>query len=128
MAELTKSEFINKMLPIIAGFDAMKECNYSANDVAEALFKEATKNSNTDKITKKQFDDMNETKIGLVVAFFVADKDKSGFVDKAEMKAYLKKFDEKLTDDELNKIFNFIEIFGEIKLKKDEFINLILGF
>jgi hypothetical protein len=127
MADLSKSEFMVLMEPILSGLDAMKECNYSAKDVAEAMFREAAKNTNTDKITRKQFDAINETKIGVVVAFFVADKDKSGFVDKVEMKAYLKKIDAELTDDALNKIFDFIEIFGEVKLKMNEFINLILG-
>jgi hypothetical protein len=127
MADISKSEFMVLMEPILSGLDAMKDCNHSAKDVAEAMFREAAKNTNTDKITRKQFDAINETKIGLIVAFFVADKDKSGFVDKVEMKAYLKKIDAEFTDDALNKIFDFIEIFGEVKLKMNEFINLILG-
>jgi hypothetical protein len=127
MADISKSELMVLMEPILSGLDAMKDSNHSAKDVAKAMFREAAMNTNTDKITRKQFDAINETKIGLIVAFFVADKDKSGFVDKVEMKAYLKKIDAELTDDALNKIFDFIEIFGEVKLKMNEFINLILG-
>jgi Ca2+-binding EF-hand superfamily protein len=131
MADLTKSEFIDIMVPILSDMDEMKESSYSANDAAEAIFREATKNSNSDKITRKQFDALDETRIGLIVSFFIIDKDKSGFVDKAELTSFLKKFDDDYADQDLNdallkEVFDSLEKNGEIKLSMDAFINFIL--
>lgn len=131
MADLTKSEFIDIMVPILSDMDEMKESSYSANDAAEAIFREATKNSNSDKITRKQFDALDETRIGLIVSFFIIDKDKSGFVDKAELTSFLHKFNDDSADQELNdalfkEVFGNIEKNGEIKLSMDAFINFIL--
>ena len=131
MADLTKSEFIDIMVPILSDMDEMKESSYSANDAAEAIFREATKNSNSDKITRKQFDALDETRIGLIVSFFIIDKDKSGFVDKAELTSFLKKFDDDsanqdLNDDLLKEVFDSLENNGKIKLSMDAFINFIL--
>ena len=131
MADLTKSEFIDIMVPILSDMDEMKESSYTANDAAEAIFREANKNSNSDKITRKQFDALNETRIGLIVSFFIIDKDKSGFVDKAELTSFLKKFDDDYADQDLNdallkEVFDSLEKNGEIKLSMDAFINFIL--
>jgi Ca2+-binding EF-hand superfamily protein len=131
MADLTKSEFIDIMVPILSDMDEMKESSYTANDAAEAIFREANKNSNSDKITRKQFDALNETRIGLIVSFFIIDKDKSGFVDKAELTSFLHKFIDDSADQELNdalfkEVFGNIEKNGEIKLSMDAFINFIL--
>ena len=46
------------LVPIISGLDIMKECHYSANDIAEAMFREVTRNSNADIITRQQFDSL----------------------------------------------------------------------
>ena len=131
MADLTKSEFIDIMVPILSDMDEMKESSYSANDAAEAIFREATKNSNSDKITRKQFDALDETRIGLIVSFFIIDKDKSGFVDKAELTSFLQKFYDDSADQELNdalfkEVFGNLEKNGEIKSSMDAFINFIL--
>ena len=126
MADLTKSEFIDIMVTTVSS--VMKECNYSASEVAEAIYKSATKNSNTDKITRKQFDALDHTKIGLIVMFFTTDKDKSGFVNKAELKSYFKQFDEdnQLTENDYKELFDSIEKNGEVKLIMEEFFNFLL--
>ena len=128
MGDLTKSEFIDMMVPMLSNLEELKESNYSANDIADAIYKSATKNSNTGKITRQQFDAMDETQIGLIVGFFITDKDKSGFVDKAELKAYLTKYDtdQELTENDYKELFEAIEEKGEVKLSMDEFINLII--
>jgi Ca2+-binding EF-hand superfamily protein len=127
MAEITKSEFINKMIDELNQMDEMKECKYSVNDVAEALFREATKNSNSDTITREKFDAIDEVKISLIVGFFISDKDKSGFVDKAELKFYLNDVlgMGDVSDEDLKELLNSIDTDAEVKLSLDEFTKVI---
>ncbi len=127
MAEITKSEFINKMIDELNQMDEMKECKYSVNDVAEALFREATKDSNSDTITREKFDAIDEVKISLIVGFFISDKDKSGFVDKVELKAYLNDVlgMGDVSDEDLKELLNSIDTDAEVKLSLDEFTKAV---
>ena len=127
MAEITKSEFINKMIDELNQMDEMKECKYSVNDVAEALFREATKDSNSGTITREKFDSIGEVKITLIVGFFISDKDKSGFVDKAELKFYLNDVlgMGDVSDEDLKELLNSIDTDAEVKLSLDEFTKVI---
>ena len=69
-------------------------------------------------------------KIGLIVTFFITDKDKSGFVDKAELKAYLKTFegDREITDEDFKELFDSVVKDGEVKLSLNEFISFLLDW
>jgi Ca2+-binding EF-hand superfamily protein len=127
MAEITKSEFINKMIDELNQMDEMKECKYSVNDVAEALFREATKDSNSGTITREKFDSIGEVKITLIVGFFISDKDKSGFVDKAELKFYLNDVlgMGDVSDEDLKEFLSAIDTDAEVKLSLDEFTKIV---
>jgi hypothetical protein len=127
MAEISKSEFINKMIDELSQMDEIRECRYSVSDVAEAIFREITKNSNSDIITREAFDAIDAAKTRAIAGFFISDKDKSGFVDKAELKAYLNDVlgMGDVSDEDLKELLNSIDTDAEVKLSLDEFTKVI---
>jgi hypothetical protein len=128
MSEITKSEFISKMIDELSQMDEMKECQFSVNDVAEAIFREVTKNSNTDTIIRETFDAIDAATIRVIAGFFISDKDKSGFVDKAELKAYLNDVLgwEGITDGDIKELLSSTGTDAQEKLSLDKFMEILL--
>ena len=91
------------------------------------LFRELTKNSNIDTITWETFDAIDAAKTIAIAGFFISDKDKSGFVDKAELKAYLNDVlgMEVVSDGGLKELLSSIDTDAEVKLSLDEFTKVV---
>ena len=85
---ISKSEFIDAMSKIILEIDEIDKSPYTSKEIALAMFEAATKNSNATKMSRKDFDSIDGIKLGFIIAFFNTDQNKSGSVDKNELKAY----------------------------------------
>ena len=90
MTEFTQSEFVDLMVPKISGMNDMKGCNYSAKEIAEAIFRVAAKKrlneKDRDKVHRIQFDELGSSQIRHIIGFFVMDVDKAGFIKKNDLK------------------------------------------
>jgi hypothetical protein len=125
---ISKSEFIDAMSKIILEIDEIDKSPYTSKEIALAMFEAATKNSNATKMSRKDFDSIDGIKLGFIIAFFNTDQNKSGSVDKNELKAYFDGLDSDngLSEDDIKELFGTMDTDGNGELSMNEFIEYFL--
>jgi Ca2+-binding EF-hand superfamily protein len=129
MTELTQSEFVDLMVPKISSLNDMKGCNYSANEIAETIFRVAAKKrideKERDKAHRRQFDALGLPQIRFIVGFFVMDLDKSGFIKKDDLKEIIKRVEPEKNFNSKNSLNEFTEyLFNKLDLNSDGLLSI----
>ena len=124
---LTKQEFIDGMSIKLTESNEIDESPYTAEEIAEAMFDAATKNSDATEISRAECDSIDGTKLGLIIIFFNTDKDKSGTVDREELLAFIATLDDcDLTEEVVDEMLSTMDTENTGEVSMNDFIEYFL--